>query len=114
VGGLFEAYEYNSATVAAITENNVAHFNLTIHTPLMQNTMTTLLGYMANTTMVKHILEGAFVPPDDLDFHTRGMLALLQQLTDSNLPLINTTITKEDFQDYWKKANEKISSFWSQ
>jgi hypothetical protein len=100
--------------VEAITENNVARFNLTIHTPLMQNTMTTLLGYMANTTTAEQILDGTFVPPDDLDFHTRGMLALLQQPTETDLPLINTTITKEDFQNYWKKANEKISSSWSQ
>jgi hypothetical protein len=100
--------------VSAITDNNVARFNLTIHTPLMQTTMTTLLGYMADTKTAEQILDGSFVPPDSLDAHTRGMLALLQQPIDENLPLINTTITREDFQNYWKKVNEKISSSWSQ
>eukprot|EP00978_Attheya_sp_CCMP212_P042826 scaffold268231_cov51-Attheya_sp.AAC.1 len=100
--------------VSAITENNVARFNLTIHTPLMQTTMTTLLGYMADTKTAEQILDGSFVPPDSLDFHTQRKVLLLQQPTEENLPLINTTITKEDFQDYWEKANEKISSSWSQ
>lgn len=85
----------NETEVAsAITDNNVARFNLTIHTPLMQTTMTTLLGYMADTKTAEQILDGSFVPPDALDAHTRGMLALLQQPIDENLPLINTTITR--------------------
>jgi hypothetical protein len=107
--------------VEAISENNVSRFNLTILTPLMRESMSTLLGYMAVTESAEEILNGSFIPPSGTDTYTVQMLdALKRPLPSAMAPTsesfgqIDTSITKEDFQDYWRKANERISSSWSQ
>jgi hypothetical protein len=94
--------------------NNRAHFRLTENTPPMQEPLLLDLGYLGDTAAADAILDGTYVCPAEVDEYTKDFLACLQHPLQVNPEAsIRTSITKTDFQGYWKKAKERTSSSWS-
>jgi hypothetical protein len=89
-----------------------ARFCLTEDTPLRQEPMSSALGpFTVNTAAAHAILQGTYMVPGDTDAFTKEFLLTLQ----ANAPRdprhrISCEITKEDFQQFWKKTKERTSS----
>ena len=69
------------------------------------------LGYLGTTEAARQILAGTYVPPPGVDAVTCEFLAALQ----ATAPLdptnrISCEITRQDFQQHWRKARERTSS----
>jgi hypothetical protein len=78
-----------------------ARFRLTENTPPMMEPLQTALGFMGTTEAAQQILAGTYVPPPEVDEHTRQFLTELQ----ATAPLdpanrISCEITRQDFQHH--------------
>jgi hypothetical protein len=94
-----------------IIENIADHFWLTEDTPPMSEPLLSDLGYLADTSAAEEILQGTYVCPPGTDEYTQDFLLFLQRSPNVNaLDQIDTSFTREDFQAYWKKSNERTSS----
>jgi hypothetical protein len=89
-----------------------ACFRLTEDTPLRQEPMSSALGPFAVNTAVAHaILQGTYTVPGDTDAFTKEFLLTLQAYAPRDpRHRISCEITKEDFQQFWKKTKERTSS----
>jgi hypothetical protein len=87
-------------------------FRLTENTPLRQEPMRSELGFLAvNTEAARAILQGSYTVPTETNEYTREFLNTIQASSPRNPQLqISCVITKEDFQQYWKKTKERTSS----
>jgi hypothetical protein len=88
-----------------------ARFRLTEDTPPMTEPLLSELGYLGTTAAARQILAGTYVPPPGVDTITRQFLAALQ----ASAPLdpanrISCEITRQDFQQHWRRAKERTSS----
>ena len=72
------------------------------------------IGFLGDTQAVKEILEGTYVFEQDVDPATKLLFeeAAITYAAMSNEE-VATYVTVEDFQHYWQKANERISSSYS-
>ena len=95
----------------AIMENNSRRFHLTRNTPLMAPYLSRKIGFLANTPYAESIIQGNFTQNDRLSSETNEMLELIGNRPTQ--PTITASITKNDFQAYWKRAREKTSSSFS-
>lgn len=84
-------------------------FRLTDQSPLMQAGLLTLLGNGSSTISTSNILDGQFPPIPHASAYTNWLLQGMTRPTPA-LPIIDISITVNDFQSYWKKAKEKTSS----
>jgi hypothetical protein len=69
------------------------------------------LGFLGTTEAARQILAGTYVPPPGVDEMTRQFLSALQ----ATAPLhpdnrISCEITRQDFQQHWRRAKERTSS----
>ena len=110
----YTEYDNQANVERAIIQNNSTCFHLTEGTPVMQEPLLSDLGYFGDTMVAQQILDGTYECPDGMDDYTREFLQSLQQSRHiSPDEQIDTDITKEDFQAYWKKAQERTSSSMS-
>jgi hypothetical protein len=88
------------------------HFSLTENTPLHQEPFYMAFGPLAiNTPAARAILHGTYTIPKGMDNYTREFLNTLQAHAPCNPHLrISCEITKEDFQQFWRKQKERMSS----
>lgn len=98
----------------AIMENNTTKFRLTENTPPMQDPLLSDLGYLADTDAAEQILAGTYECPEGVDEYTRDFLQCLQRPSQIEQDAsIDTSISRSDFQDFWKNAKERTSSSMS-
>ena len=72
------------------------------------------MGFVGDTEAARAILEGTYVYPPGIDPATKLLLEEAAK-TYTKMPAdeIATYVTVEDFQYYWQRANERISSSYS-
>jgi len=72
------------------------------------------LGFTGDTECAQKILEGTYEYPPDTDEWTKKILqeAHITFIQISGAE-IGTSITTSDFQNYWKRVDESISSSFS-
>ena len=82
--------------------------------PICQGALFELLGYSADTETAEEILEGTFIPPRDTDPATIIMLGEIARVwSKMGTGEVNITVSIEDFQYYWRRIKERISSSYS-
>jgi hypothetical protein len=88
-----------------------ACFQLTEGTPPLMEPLQSKLGYLGTTEAAHQILSGTYVPPLGVDAVTCEFLAALQATAPLD-PANHTSceITRQDFQQHWRKARERTSS----
>jgi len=110
-GDDYQEYEDRSTVETMIMANNAARFRLTEDTPPMTEPLLSDLGYLADTEAAAQILDGTYVSPPGTDTFTRDFLEALQRSPMSaGDNTIDTSFTRDDFRDYWKKSKERTSS----
>lgn len=81
------------------------------HTPVNSGKLLDEIGLLADTPVVRQILDGTFVFPPDWDAHTvllmKEAAAIFKKTADD---VVLTHVTTKDFQDWWLTANEDIQS----
>lgn len=89
-----------------------ARFRLTEGTPLRVEPMRSALGpFAVHTEMAKAILQGTYVVLEQTDQFTKEFINTIQACAPQDPDLrLSCTITKEDFQHFWKKSRERTSS----
>jgi hypothetical protein len=89
-------------------------FRLAHSAPCYQGQLFDDLGFMGDTECAKMILEGTYDYPPDTDKWTKKILQEAH-ITFSQLSgiEIKTMITTEDFQNYWRRVDERTSSSFS-
>lgn len=69
------------------------------------------LGYLAETGAVEQILDSTYICPPGTDEDRRDFLWILKHpLNIEANDKIDTSFTTADFQAYWKKLKERMSS----
>ena len=72
------------------------------------------LGFMGDTECSQQILEGTYDYPPDTDIWTKKILQEARHtFTRMSGIEIATTISTADFQQYWKRVDERTSSSFS-
>ena len=98
----------------AIADEILPRFSRASDAPICQGALFGLLGYGANTETAIEILEGRFTPPDGTDGPTLLLLdeiaRIWSEMEEGN---VNIVVTKDDFQHFWKRMNERTSSSYS-
>lgn len=110
----FVRYSDKASVEQKIMENNEARFRLTETTPPMTEPLISDLGFLANTDAARQILEGSYERPDGMSTQTAEFiqsLRLAEPLTEDDM--IPASVSKEDFQLYWKSVKERTSSSMS-
>jgi len=82
-------------------------------TPSMQEPLLLELGMLGTKEAANQILAGTYVCLPGMGKHTRNFLNLLKALSLSGTLKINVLFSKEEFQSFWKKCNERSSSLIS-
>ena len=68
-------------------------------------------GYSANTPAARRILDGTYIFPEEMDFHTKLLLQEAHLLYHKMSKIeVEDMISTEEFQAYWRKANENVQS----
>ena len=110
-GGNWETITNREEVEHAIMINNSQRFHLASSTPMMQQEMTSRLGFLADTQFAEDILNGndqdvSMFPPLTQDF--------LRYIGDrASLPSLPKHVSVSDFQSYWKGCREKTASSMS-
>jgi hypothetical protein len=96
---------------AALMDMVAQRFRLTEQTPFMQDPLLSSLGHLGLTATAQDILSGTYECPEEVDEYTKTFLTSLQFPSHPHMiPDISCEITKQDFQQYWRKAKERTSS----
>ena len=90
-------------------------FRLAYSTPCYHGQLFDDLGFMGDTECLQQILEGTYEYPPDTDIWTKKILQEAQHtFTRMSGKEIATTISTADFQQYWRRVDERtLSSFSS-
>jgi hypothetical protein len=78
----------------------------------MQSPLRDDFGYLGDTDKAQQVLRGEYTSPAELDEGTRAFLAALPRNKPAG-PTVTASITRDDYQAYWKKALERTSSSFS-
>ena len=82
--------------------------------PICQGPMFDLLSYSVNTHTAEQIHEGKFVLPLGMDGSTLIILKEIARIwRKMGTCKVEITVTTENYQHYWNKVKEKISSLIS-
>ena len=72
------------------------------------------VGFLGDTEVVGHILDGTYAFPPDTDPATKLLFEeAAHTFSQLSADEVATYVTVEDFQFYWVKANERIQSSYS-
>ena len=92
-------------------ETLTKRFRLTEGSFFMKQSQIDTFGLTADTPAAQALLRGEGDPIEDLTEVESGMLHAFEQAHSiRSTPPINTDITKEDFQKYWRGVKERTSS----
>jgi hypothetical protein len=95
----------------ACIEENISRFSQSNNTPLMQEPLLSLIGYLANTQAAEDILQGTFETPPETDKYTKLLIAELRMPDNIRTnPMTQNDVTPEDNRRAWSKQRETISS----
>lgn len=100
---------------ATVSENLAERFRLAFSAPACQpGQLFDDIGFLGDTEAASRILENTYEYPPDTDPATKLLLqeaaSMYARMTDEE---VATFVTAEDFQYYWQRANERISSSYS-
>ena len=98
----------------AIAEEILPRFSRASNAPICQGALFGLLGYGANSETAIEILEGRFTPPEGTDGPTLLLLDEIARIwSEMEGGNVNIVVTKDDFQYFWKRMNERTASSYS-
>ncbi len=76
----------------------------------MTEPLVTDLGYLADTDAAKHILDGTYDIPADLDPYAALLIRELRMPESiRNAPFVTSRVTTDDHIQGWKKQKETVS-----
>jgi len=96
----------------AIMDSIEKRYRLAYISPFLQEPLRSQLGLTGTSAEAKQILDGTFQCPDEMDETTKTIIHLLQR-PFAEIEQVASTISREDYQKYWKKAKESTSSSYS-
>ena len=109
-----EIYETREEVEDHASRKLKARFKLARDAPISQGQLFDDIGYLGNTASTKAILEGTYEFPPDMCPHTRLLCKLAHEVfTRKSLEDIATFVQTDDYQYYWKRADEFIQSSYS-
>ena len=112
-GGVIECATKETVETALMDELST-RFGRAESAPICQGVLFDLLGTYANTDAAVEILEGTFTPPTGTDPATKLLLEEIARIwTKIGDGEVSVVVSRDDFQYYWKRVKEKISSSFS-
>ena len=109
-----EEFNTKEGCFMAIEKNLSQRFRLAFTAPSCSGPLFDDIGFCGDTVAVQQILEGTYAFPPNTDPATRLLLEEAA-VTYSKMSMdeVATYVTAEDYQFYWQRANERISSSYS-
>ena len=108
--GLIPCYTKESIEKACAEEGK-RRFSQTANTPFLQGSLLQDLGFLATQATVDQILEGKYIPEDDVDIHTREFISqLFRPASIAQLPEITGIPSTAEYIKGWKKMRSTIAS----
>ena len=91
-----------------------SRFKLARDAPICEGTLFDDIGYLGDTATTRSILEGTYDFPPTMDHHTRLLLEEAHKVfAQRSTEEISTLVSVEDFQYFWKRADEFVQSSYS-
>ena len=113
-GPLVTTHNTKDAVVAHTSDHLSERFRLAYSAPCYRGQLFDDLGFMGDTECSQQILEGTYDYPPDTDIWTKKILQEAQHTFARMSGMeIATTISTADFQQYWRRVNERTSSSFS-
>ena len=104
-------HDTKAAVVGHTSDHLSEHFCLTYSAPCYRGQQFDNLGLMGDTECLQQILEGTYEYPPDTNIWTKKILQEAQHtFARMSGKEITTTISTADFQQYWRRVDEKTSS----
>jgi len=107
-------YTEQESLEQVVREMTQDRFTLADSSPLCNGLLGEQLGYLADTTVAQSILDGTFVPPQEVADST---ILVLEEIGNIAARItrgqVRLTLTPEEFSAYWKAVKESTSSSWS-
>ena len=89
-------------------------FKLARDAPISSGQLFDDIGYLGDTTATRAILEGTYEFPPEMDPHTRLLLEEAHKIfSQKSTEEISNFVTTDDYQYFWKHADEFVSSSYS-
>jgi hypothetical protein len=115
VAGVTHMWETKDEVELAYIAEGQSRFSQTIHIPVMEEWIVTLVGFAAEKETAQHILDGVFTFPSHCDPYLRKFLeAVRQPEALRRAGPISTTITLEDHITGWRRMKERTASVRSE
>jgi hypothetical protein len=109
-GLVMECRTKTEIETACITEGQ-KRFTQAAATPFLQGTLLEAFGYNANPLATRDVLNGTFIPGDDVTNHTRSFIAELRMPNCvKGLPQISGVTTTDDHCTGWKRMRARTGS----
>jgi hypothetical protein len=113
-GPVTETYDTEDEVVGHTSNHLSKRFHLAYSAPCYCGKLFNDLGFMGDTECAQQILEGTYDFPPDTDIWTKKILQeahyTFSRMSGAE---ILTIITTEDFQDFWRRVDERTSSSFS-
>ena len=91
-----------------------SRFKLARDSPICEGRIFDDVGYLGDTTSTRAILEGTYEFPPEMDPHLRLLLEEAHKVfSQRTTEEISTFVSTEDFQYYWRRADEFVQSSYS-
>jgi hypothetical protein len=92
--------------------NNQEKYQQSFHTPFMQHPLRQDFGFKGLTTAAQAVLEGVYIPRENLDDYTSSLITELH-MPDAVTAIGTTTMTidLESYRYFWQEAYESISCY---
>jgi hypothetical protein len=84
-----------------------SRFNQASHTPFQTEPLLSDVGPLGISEKSKHILQGMYIPIDQIDEWARNLLPFLSQVIPTE---VQSDLTPEQYKLGWKKVKEKTSA----
>ncbi len=111
---VIETYDTEDKVVGQTSNHLSKCFCLAYSAPFYRGKSFDDLGFMGDTECSQQILEGTYDFPPDTDIWTKKILQEAHYtFSCMSSAEILTIITKKDFQDFWRRVDERASSSFS-
>ena len=109
-----EEFKTKEGVFFACSRNLSERFRLAFTASCYHGQLFDDIGFIGDTECAKQLLEGTYVFPPETDNATRLLFEEVARVYAEMGPdELATYVTVEDYQYYWKRANERISSSYS-
>ncbi len=114
-GSVIETYNTEDNIVGQTSDHLSKHFCLPAYSaPCYHGKLFDDLGFTGDTECAQQILEGTYDFPPDTNIWTKKILQEAHYtFSCMSGAEISTIITTEDFQDFWRRVDERMSSSFS-